>query len=134
MPGEFKPVYKSENKKNNKGFKWSKVFSDTDTLADGNKSSEILFQLFAYNNNGNHKKVASYSTLLEDLEGAGGTHVVEAEDGKSKLTFERIEFKTRETFLDYIFGGCELGLQIAIDFTLSNGDPSNPNSLHYWNE
>jgi hypothetical protein len=33
--------------------------------------------------------------------------------------------------LDFIFGGCEIGLSIAIDFTLSNGEPSKPSSLHY---
>lgn len=35
--------------------------------------------------------------------------------------------------MDFIFGGCEIGLTIAIDFTLSNGEPNNPNSLHYLN-
>jgi len=25
--------------------------------------------------------------------------------------------------MDYIFGGCEIGLQVAVDFTLSNGRP-----------
>ena len=38
--------------------------------------------------------------------------------------------KKRHTFLDFIFGGCEIGLSIAIDFTLSNGDPKNQDSLH----
>jgi hypothetical protein len=33
--------------------------------------------------------------------------------------------------LDYIFGGCEIGLSIAIDFTLSNGAPEKHDSLHY---
>lgn len=28
----------------------------------------------------------------------------------------------RVSFLDYIFGGCEIGVHVAIDFTLSNGD------------
>ena len=35
--------------------------------------------------------------------------------------------------LDYVFGGCEINLNIAIDFTASNGLPSNPNSLHNMN-
>ena len=37
----------------------------------------------------------------------------------------------RPSFLDYIFGGCEIQLIIAIDFTGSNGDPRNPTSHHY---
>ena len=35
------------------------------------------------------------------------------------------------TFLDYINGGCEMQLCIAIDFTGSNGDPRKPGTLHY---
>ena len=33
-------------------------------------------------------------------------------------------------FLEYVFGGCEINLNIAIDFTLSNGDPNEIESLH----
>ena len=34
-------------------------------------------------------------------------------------------------FVDYLTGGCELELSIAIDFTGSNGDPRIPGTLHY---
>ena len=37
----------------------------------------------------------------------------------------------RVSFLDYVMGGCEIGVHVAIDFTLSNGSPSKPTSLHY---
>lgn len=33
-------------------------------------------------------------------------------------------------FLDYIRGGSQVSLVVGIDFTGSNGDPKNPNSLH----
>ena len=36
----------------------------------------------------------------------------------------------RVSFLDYIFGGCEISLQVAVDFTASNGDPNQQHSLH----
>lgn len=39
----------------------------------------------------------------------------------------------RHSFLDFIFGGCEIGLSVAIDFTLSNGAPIEPTSLHNLN-
>ena len=35
------------------------------------------------------------------------------------------------SFLDYIRGGMQINLTVAIDFTGSNGNPSNPMSLHY---
>ena len=33
--------------------------------------------------------------------------------------------------MEYIFGGCEIQLTCAIDFTLSNGKPQERSSLHY---
>ena len=47
------------------------------------------------------------------------------------LSFRQLELKKRNSFLEYVFGGCEIGLSIAIDFTLSNGDPLKRDSMHY---
>jgi hypothetical protein len=35
------------------------------------------------------------------------------------------------SFIDYISGGCEISLCVAIDYTGSNGDPRVPGTLHY---
>lgn len=37
----------------------------------------------------------------------------------------------RPSFTEYIAGGCEMSLCVAIDFTGSNGDPRKPGTLHY---
>lgn len=37
----------------------------------------------------------------------------------------------KELFVDYISGGCELNVVVAIDFTGSNGDPRKPGTLHH---
>jgi Copine/C2 domain len=37
----------------------------------------------------------------------------------------------RPNFVDYLSGGLELQLTVAIDFTGSNGDPRRPGTLHY---
>jgi len=39
--------------------------------------------------------------------------------------------ETQVSFLEYILGGCEINIHVAIDFTASNGDPHEPTSLHY---
>jgi len=41
--------------------------------------------------------------------------------------------KRRVDFVDYIAGGCQLNVSIAIDFTGSNGDPRVPGTLHHLN-
>ena len=35
------------------------------------------------------------------------------------------------SFLDYLVGGVRLNVICAVDFTGSNGDPTDPTSLHY---
>lgn len=51
---------------------------------------------------------------------------------KGKLHFTVLKCERKHSFLEYIFGGCEVDLTIAIDFTLSNGPPQNRDSLHYF--
>jgi len=38
----------------------------------------------------------------------------------------------KPTLIDYITGGCQISLAVAIDFTASNGDPSVPGTPHYF--
>lgn len=51
---------------------------------------------------------------------------------KGTATFKNVIFEKKHSFLEYVFGGCAVDLNIAIDFTLSNGAPQNPESLHYF--
>ena len=38
------------------------------------------------------------------------------------MTFSKIEVQKRYTFMEYVMGGCELKLSVAIDLTASNED------------
>ena len=51
---------------------------------------------------------------------------------KGSLKLEHLSVQRQHSFLEYVFGGCEIDLSFAIDFTLSNGDPRAPDSLHYF--
>ena len=50
-----------------------------------------------------------------------------------KLILENFRAFKKPTFVDYLRGGLELNMILAIDFTASNGTPTASNSLHYMN-
>ncbi|KAJ1552304.1 Copine-1, partial [Nowakowskiella sp. JEL0078] len=49
------------------------------------------------------------------------------------LNIETAILEPIPTFLDYINGGVDIDIAVSIDFTGSNGDPSDINSFHYMN-
>ena len=48
-----------------------------------------------------------------------------------QLIFDEKQIINRPTFMDYIRHQLQIGFQIVIDFTGSNGDPKTPSSLHH---
>ena len=58
------------------------------------------------------------------------SHTISKKAGTFNLDF--LKFEAQHSFLEYVFGGCEIDLSMAIDFTLSNGDPNDPSSLHFF--
>ena len=131
---DFKPVFKSECKPKQSGeypFVWNTVFSNTDSLADSSDDLVIKMIMCKYNPAGNHKKVATEETKLSELK----AHAANQSDyvlgkGSNGFLIKNIKIEKAVSFLDYIFGGCEIGLQIAVDFTMSNGPLDRPMSLH----
>jgi hypothetical protein len=49
------------------------------------------------------------------------------------LILESFQVFKKPSFVDYLRGGLQLNLIVAIDFTGSNGVPKAPSSLHYMN-
>ena len=48
-----------------------------------------------------------------------------------KLKIVDFEKKYQFQFIDYIHGGCDIAILLAMDFTLHNGHYKNSESLHY---
>lgn len=113
---------------------WNQILLDTDTLCNADNFCEILFQIFQFNDNGtgNHKKLAQAKGSLGALIDSGGSSGLDL-GGERKLFISGFSCEDRVSFLDYVFGGCEIGVQVAVDFTLSNGRVGSPDSLHYIN-
>ena len=92
---------------------------------------DIKIEFFVSSKNGKHKNIGStiftINELKEQMEHSKFPLIKQKE---AFLTFNKLEIKKRNSFLEYIFGGCEINLAIAVDFTLSNGCPTKSESLH----
>ena len=129
---QWTPIYKSEIKRPEGGaFRWNQVqLGSTDLCAD-NVERPIKIEFFKSVPSGKHKIIDMIDTItLAQLK--SGTSNFEMKKKKGSLDMANLKIDRQHSFLEYIFGGCEVDLSIAIDFTLSNGDPRQPSSLHYF--
>lgn len=108
----------------------------SDLAQDGDIDREARIDFYASAKSGKHRHIGQVALTIGQLK--EGQKEYQITDKKQKplkaeyqMTFTRLEVKTRHSFLEYIFGGCEIGLSIAIDYTLSNGNQNQPSSLHY---
>ena len=92
---------------------------------DGNYDTSLVnIEIFDAKHN---KKLGEYSGALKPL--INNKTVVKL--GKAGTGTIFIDAIKNYSFIDYLRGGMQINLTIAIDFTGSNGLPSLPNSLHY---
>lgn len=70
------------------------------------------------------------SESMDAVDGSVRNRSLESNIGTEVLSTCK-DLDKKENFVDYISGGCNLNLCVAIDFTASNGDPRTPGSPHY---
>jgi hypothetical protein len=105
---------------------WNEFIIDTETLCNNDDEQEIKIDILKFDATGNHKVLGSAFTTLAELKG-GKT---ELSANKETLKLKKFELKPSTSFIEYVFGGCQINLNVAIDFTLSNGNPQEHSSLH----
>ena len=131
-PGNYKPVYKSEITSCLGGrFSWNMVSILTSELANEDPEREIRVEFFKSQKSGKHINLGYISCNIAQLREGQIEFQLMGKGRNQSARFDSIVFHKRHTFLEYIFGGCEIQLSIAVDFTLSNGHPSDKDSLHY---
>jgi len=91
---------------------------------------EVKIEFFRFNSSGSHKIIGTCSTITLGVLKEKKQDYPVTPSGTFKLNGVVVE--KVNSFLEYVFAGCQIDLSIAIDFTLSNGDPRQQNSLHYF--
>ncbi|KAJ7555603.1 hypothetical protein O6H91_05G046500 [Diphasiastrum complanatum] len=130
-------VYQTEVKANNIHPTWRPVKVTLQHLCSGDRDRPLKIECCDYNSSGRHDIVGSVQVSLKELQKIADTSVgvdlKRVSDGKvgGKLCVQSCTINTHHTFLDYIFGGYELSFMVGVDFTASNGNPLQQDSLHH---
>jgi len=103
-------------------------------LCRGNRDSILKVEIWDYSKTGAHDFISrGVWTLNSALQGK--LKEIKTSDNNKKfagcLIFEKIEVREGKSLTDFLRNGLNLFMNYAIDFTASNGDPKDPNSLHH---
>nr|XP_023918458.1 protein BONZAI 3-like [Quercus suber]XP_023918459.1 protein BONZAI 3-like [Quercus suber] len=134
------PICKTEVVKDNLNPIWKPLCLSIQQF--GSKDNPLIIECFDFNSSGNHVLIGKLQKSMADLEklhiersGANLTlpspHHGHEKVLKGQLFVDQFCEKQQYSFLDYISSGFELNFMVAVDFTASNGNPRNPDSLHY---
>ncbi|XP_039283440.1 copine-8 [Nilaparvata lugens] len=142
--GDYTLVLKTEVKKWTLNPAWLPITVPVRTLCNGDYERSLKFVCYDWNASGRHSLIGEFYTNLKTLSQGPvannryacihpekqvrkkGTYIHSGE-----IALDQFELRPVYSFLDYIKGGTQLHCSIAIDFTGSNGNPEDPNSLHF---
>jgi hypothetical protein len=119
-------VYKSEVRHLNGRVQFNPIMLPAHFLCNGEFDQPVILEC---HNANDRSLIWSQETCVDSL--LGGQRNFSA-NGYS-IYIVNIELKKQYTFIDYLRGGMQLNLSIGIDFTGSNGTPSQSSSLHFIN-
>ncbi|XP_073448095.1 copine-9 [Aquarana catesbeiana] len=143
--GTFTICHKTEVVKNTLNPVWQPFTIPVRALCNGDYDRTVKVDVYDWDRGGSHDFIGEFTTSYRELSrGQSQFSVYEVLNPKKKCkkkkyinsgTVTLLSFKAESeyTFVDYIKGGTQLNFTVAIDFTASNGNPSQPTSLHYMN-
>lgn len=106
-----------------------------------NKDCELYLRFYESRANGSHMLIGEAQTSLNALSkmsGGGGAKqlplLVSRNRTRGHARIVQFEVHQEYSFLDFITSGTQLEFAVAVDFTSSNGNINNPDSLHYLNQ
>ncbi|XP_062500669.1 copine-3-like [Corticium candelabrum] len=146
--GTFTVVWRTEVIKNTLNPTWRQFEISSQKLCNADYDRPLRFTCWDWDRNASPDLIGfsestSLRTLLDDIKSRRNPRLQLIEPDKKKkkgqkyknsgiLHIMKCDAIPVSSFVDYLRGGCNVSLMVAIDFTASNGDPRQPNSLHYF--
>uniref|UniRef100_A0A674E9H5 Copine family member 9 n=1 Tax=Salmo trutta TaxID=8032 RepID=A0A674E9H5_SALTR len=143
--GTFTICHKTEVVKNTLNPVWQPFTIAVRALCNGDYDRTVKVDVYDWDRDGSHDFIGEFTTSYRDFSrGQNQFNVYEVLNPKKKgrkkkyinsgtVTLLSFKVESEYTFVDFIRGGTQLNFTVAIDFTASNGNPSQPTSLHYMN-
>lgn len=133
--GSFTPVLRTPHILKTLNPIWDPITQSVQTICNGDFHKVLRIECYDWNKTLKHELIGYLDTTLDELLKSQGKSFDLMRKKKKKsagrLIVEKCQLIEEPTFLDYIIGGCEMKLMIAIDFTASNGKHTDKDSLHY---
>ncbi|XP_037540468.1 copine-9 [Nematolebias whitei] len=141
--GTFTICHKTEVIKNTLNPVWQPFTIPVRALCNGDYDRTVKIDVYDWDRDGSHDFIGEFTTSYRELSrGQNQFNVYEVLNPKKKgkkkkyinsgtVTLLSFKVESEYTFVDFIRGGTQLNFTVAIDYTASNGNPSQPTSLHY---
>lgn len=145
--GSFMEVFRSEKYKKdlNPRFKQQKL--SLSRLCNNDVARPVLIRVYDYDGDGSHDLIGEFQTSIEGLlRGSNDAQWFPLVHPPTKKKYKKKSYKDsgkllctmaalhdKPSFVNYLQGGLQISLAVAIDFTGSNGNPASPSSLHFRN-
>jgi len=131
--GEWLKVHETEVIMNNLNPIWKAFEIRDDKLCGSDDSKPFKIECWDWEKSGKYQFIGEVQLTLSDLK--NGKKEFDLSNSKKKkktgtLKLLSFSFIERPSFIDYIKGGDQLNVVVAIDFTGSNGHPNSSSSLH----
>ena len=124
------PVYRTESHRGASA-RFQHVTLRKDRLCHDDPQHEIVFEVWEWRLRTDHVLLGTATTTLEELtKGRRGLPLEQGGRRPGAVVVENFYEHSEATFLEYVRGGCDISLIVAIDFTASNKAPHHEDSLH----
>lgn len=138
----FSKVYQSETIMKTLNPTWKEHELRVWDLCNGQMDQDIKVECYDWDRYSSDDLIGEAYFTLEKVTGTDPVRSLELINKKytekkkkytnsGKLYFDKAEIVVRHSFIEYLRGGLDVNVIVAIDFTLSNRYPTSPNSLHY---
>eukprot|EP00284_Hemiselmis_tepida_P010510 CAMPEP_0174919526 /NCGR_PEP_ID=MMETSP1355-20121228/3719_1 /TAXON_ID=464990 /ORGANISM="Hemiselmis tepida, Strain CCMP443" /LENGTH=556 /DNA_ID=CAMNT_0016164757 /DNA_START=56 /DNA_END=1723 /DNA_ORIENTATION=+ len=134
LQGQKQEVFKTEVVKSDLNPSWKPIRVNMIRLCNGDLDAKFHVACYDWDRLSSNDLIGEVDCCVQDL--LDGKTLILVDPSKpdknvGSLGCDKATILRLPSFLDYLTEGVDLYLNVGVDFTLSNGESSDPTSLHY---